>query len=212
MTDRRFEGISDETVVVNHSSDAFEDRTVVVNHQPNEVEDQTVVVSHPVSEVEDQTVVVSHPVSEVSDHTVVAPPASVNDAAKIAVKPAEGRSLRKAIGGGLDPQRPIAEAPGALPWEVQPTGERGVAQGLPVSYGARVNTRMPLVTGNDEVRRLVGPAPEARHVQIVAGREALPSLRQRDRKRGVATLVAYAGVVVACAIGLYGVATVAFGW
>ena len=138
--------------------------------------------------------------------------AGIAGSTQLPVRTPQRPSLRRIIGGGLDPRRPIAEAPGSLPWEVQPPGERGVAQGLPVSYGARVQTDMPLEFGIDEVQRRVGPAPEASHVAVVQGRDLLPSLQRRDRKRSLITLLAYAGVTVACALGLWGVASIAFGW
>lgn len=225
----------DRTIVVPHSSPEASDRTIVVNQPiaesaPEQVAgDHTIVVNQPQAGassgradpsiaddlVGDGTVVVAaareetapRPRRDRREHS----PAGSNPASAVAA-PKEKRSLRRIIGGGLDPRRPIAEAPGSLPWEVQPPGERGVAQGLPVSYGARVQTDMPLEVGIDEVQRRVGPAPEASHVAVVQGRDLLPSLQRRDRKRSLITLLAYAGVTVACALGLWGVASIAFGW
>lgn len=225
----------DRTIVVAQPSSEVSDHTVVVNQSiaesvPEQLAgDHTVVVNQPhvgtssgqadpgaVDDlVGDGTVVVAAAREETAprsrrdrrEHASAdSNPASPVDA------PKEKRSLRRIIGGGLDPRRPIAEAPGSLPWEVQPAGERGVAQGLPVSYGARVQTDMPLEVGIDEVQRRVGPAPEASHVAVVQGRDLLPSLQRRDRKRSLITLLAYAGVTVACALGLWGVASIAFGW
>lgn len=225
----------DETVVVNQPASEVSDHTVVVNQPiaesaPEQVAgDHTIVVNQPQAGassgradpgiaddlVGDGTVVVAaareetapRPRRDRREH----PAAGSNPASAVAA-PKGKRSLRRIIGGGLDPRRPIAEAPGSLPWEVQPAGERGVAQGLPVSYGARVQTDMPLEVGIDEVQRRVGPAPEASHVAVVQGRDLLPSLQRRDRKRSLITLLAYAGVTVACALGLWGVASIAFGW
>lgn len=229
----------DETVVVGQPASEVSDHTVVVNQSVREraiessndqmAEDHTIVVNQPQAGassgradpgiaddlVGDGTVVVAaareetapRPRRDRREHS----PAGSNPASAVAA-PKEKRSLRRIIGGGLDPRRPIAEAPGSLPWEVQPAGERGVAQGLPVSYGARVQTDIPLEVGIDEVQRRVGPAPEASHVAVVQGRDLLPSLQRRDRKRSLITLLAYAGVTVACALGLWGVASVAFGW
>ena len=225
----------DRTIVVPHPSPEASDRTIVVNQPsaesaPEQVAgDHTIVVNQPQAGassgradpsiaddlVGDGTVVVAAAREETApgprrdrrEHS----PAGSNPASAVAA-PKEKRSLRRIIGGGLDPRRPIAEAPGSLPWEVQPPGERGVAQGLPVSYGARVQTDMPLEVGIDEVQRRVGPAPEASHVAVVQGRDLLPSLQRRDRKRSLITLLAYAGVTVACALGLWGVASIAFGW
>ena len=225
----------DRTIVVPHPSPEASDRTIVVNQPiaesaPEQVAgDHTIVVNQPQAGassgradpgiaddlVGDGTVVVAaareetapRPRRDRREHS----PAGSNPASAVAA-PKEKRSLRRIIGGGLDPRRPIAEAPGSLPWEVQPAGERGVAQGLPVSYGARVQTDMPLEVGIDEVQRRVGPAPEASHVAVVQGRDLLPSLQRRDRKRSLITLLAYAGVTVACALGLWGVASIAFGW
>ncbi len=75
-----------------------------------------------------------------------------------------------------------------------------------------MQTDIPLEVGIDEVQRRVGPAPEASHVAVVQGRDLLPSLQRRDRKRSLITLLAYACVTVACALGLWGVASIAFGW
>ena len=225
----------DRTIVVPHPSPEASDRTIVVNQPiaesaPEQVAgDHTIVVNQPQAGassgradpgiaddlVGDGTVVVAaareetapRPRRDRREHS----PAGSNPASAVAA-PKEKRSLRRIIGGGLDPRRPIAEAPGSLPWEVQPPGERGVAQGLPVSYGARVQTDMPLEVGIDEVQRRVGPAPEASHVAVVQGRDLLPSLQRRDRKRSLITLLAYACVTVACALGLWGVASIAFGW
>ncbi len=225
----------DETVVVNQPASEVSDHTLVVNQPIAEsapeqmAEDHTIVVNQPQAGVSsghadpgtaddlvgDGTVVVAAAREETAprsrrdrrEHASFdSNPASPVDA------PKEKRSLRRIVGGGLDPRRPIAEAPGSLPWEVQPAGERGVAQGLPVSYGARVQTDMPLEFGIDEVQRRVGPAPEGSHVAVVQGRDLLPSLQRRDRKRSLITLLAYAGVTVACALGLWGVASIAFGW
>ena len=225
----------DRTIVVPHPSPEVSDRTIVVNQPiaesaPEQVAgDHTIVVNQPQAGassgradpgiaddlVGDGTVVVAaareetapRPRRDRREHS----PAGSNPASAVAA-PKEKRSLRRIIGGGLDPRRPIAEAPGSLPWEVQPPGERGVAQGLPVSYGARVQTDMPLEVGIDEVQRRVGPAPEASHVAVVQGRDLLPSLQRRDRKRSLITLLAYACATVACALGLWGVASIAFGW
>lgn len=230
---------SDHTVVVAQPAPEVSDHTVVVNHAGSEhlVDDRTVVVNQPHADapathvgaetvddlVGDGTVVVAAPAEtaprsrrdrrergsrrgtpeQASADSNPAPPVDA---------PQEKRSLRRIIGGGLDPQRPIAEAPGSLPWEMQPTGERGVSQGLPVSYGARVQTEMPLELGIDEVQRRVGPAPDASHVEVVQGRHLLPSLQRRDRKRNLVTLLLYTGLTVACVFGLWGVATIAFGW
>lgn len=225
----------DRTIVVAQPAPEVSDHTIVVNQPvaepvPEQVAgDHTVVVNQPQAGtssgqsdpgaaddlVGDGTVVVA------AAHAEAAPrsrrdrrertSADSNPAPPVDA-PKEKRSLRRIIGGGLDPRRPIAEAPGSLPWEVQAAGERGVAQGLPVSYGARVQTDMPLEVGIDEVQRRVGPAPEAGHVEVMQGRDLLPSLQRRERKRSLVTLLSYAGVTVACALGLWGVASIAFGW
>lgn len=124
-------------------------------------------------------------------------------------QPREERELRHIVGVGLDPNRPIAPAPGAPPWELQ--GERGVSRGLPVSYGARPSTAMPVQTGRDEILRTIGPAPAPTEVAVVQGRAQLPSLQQRDRKRKIFTLAMYAGVLGVSVLGLWGVALIAFG-
>lgn len=123
---------------------------------------------------------------------------------------ADERDLQKIIGTGLDPDRPIAPAPGTLPWEA--IAERGVTRGLPVSYGARPNAEMPLRTGHDEIFRTIGPAPAQSEVHVAQHREQLPSLRERDRRRKVTTLAVYSAVIVFSVVGLYVVAAIAFGW
>lgn len=217
------EMLEDRTMVVNRPHEVVSDGTVVVNRPHEAVGDGTVVVNRPVEPLDDGTVVVNHPRGGAGDEAPApaAPQrrrdrrAQVSGGSNPALPveaPKEKRSLRRIIGGGLDPKRPIAQAPGSMPWEQQPVGERGVAQGLTVSYGARVRTEMPLQTGVDEVQRRVGPAPEAQAVRVVEGREALPSLSRRDRKRRLVTLAIYLGVTLACALGLVEVASIAFGW
>ncbi len=98
-----------------------------------------------------------------------------------------------------------------MPWDAQPTGERGLSQGLPVSYGARTQTEIALQDGIDEAQRRVGPVPEHTPVHVVAGRAQLPSLERKDRHRKRMTLAIYGGVIVACIFGLWGVAAIAFG-
>lgn len=224
----------DRTIIVSQPVHEASDHTVVVNQSAPEVSDHTVVVNQPLHA--DDLAAVSAPdesVDEVGDGTVVVPAAAEagspsrrdrrergeaaaqaatgSDPAPPVDAPREKRSLRRIVGGGLDPRRPIAEAPGSAPWETQSAGERGVAQGLPVSYGARVQTDMPLEVGIDEVQRRVGPAPEASHVEVVQGRDLLPSLQRRDRKRSLITLLVYAGLTALCIFGLWGVASIAFG-
>lgn len=217
------EMLEDRTMVVNRPHEVVSDGTVVVNRPHEAVGDGTVVVNRPVEPLDDGTVVVNHPRGGAGDEAPApaAPQRRRDRRAQVSggsnpappvEAPKEKRSLRRIIGGGLDPKRPIAQAPGSMPWEQQPVGERGVAQGLTVSYGARVRTEMPLQTGVDEVQRRVGPAPEAQAVRVVEGREALPSLSRRDRKRRLVTLAIYLGVTLACALGLVGVASIAFGW
>lgn len=211
--------ISDHTVVVNQADavravDSGEnlDYTVVANH-PQELRGPAETTGDPLP-VAEGTMVVPQRRRARREAVHIASAASVPgvDPAPPIAEPKARRSLRRIVGGGLDPNRPIAEAPGSLPWEVQAAGVRGVAQGLPVSYGTRVNTDMPVEQGIDLVQRVVGPAPAARPVAIAPGREQLPSLTKRDRRRRGVTLAVYAAVTVACVFGLWGVASIAFGW
>lgn len=129
---------------------------------------------------------------------------------------AERTRLGRLVPGGdtsaLDARRPIAPVPGMLPWDARPVAERGVSQGLPVSYGARTRIETPLETGLDEAQRRVGPAPEATPVIPLEGRSELPSLQRRDKRRTRVTLALYLAGSLACLLGLWGVASIAFGW
>lgn len=100
---------------------------------------------------------------------------------------------------------------GGAPGEVLPEGERGVGQGMPVRYGARFATTSVWYADEDAVQRQLGAAPESPGVQVLAGREALPSLRRRDRRRRIVTLSLYGTTIVVCALGLWGVASIALG-
>ena len=112
---------------------------------------------------------------------------------------------------GLDPERRIGEMPARMPWEEPPSPEPGLHQGLPVVYGPRVSGRDGAGSGEDEVVRRVGPPPPSSAVTVRRGREALPSLARRDRRARRATLLLYCAVVLAAALGLWGVARLAFG-
>ena len=197
-----------------------DDATVAVN-------DATIAVN-PRGLVDDSTVVVA------GDATVAAPAGrygrrgdrpvetsgSVSTSASVSAsvalpveEPPHTRSIPGSTlpGSGLDPDRPIALAPGTAPWEALPTGERGVTRELPVSYGARHQTAPELQLGVDEVQRRLGPAPQGHPVQPREGREALPSLERRDRRRRLATLALYAAALTVCVLGLIGVASLVFG-
>lgn len=219
--------LDDFTVVAARAEPEVDEHTIAVNQR--EVDDLTIVANQPTL-AEDGTVVVaaaadgdsgsdgggdSRPRDQESargSKSGQAQSAAESRAATPAATSGQRGLLKRIVGGGLDVNRPIAQAPGSLPWEQQPTGVRGVSQGLPVSYGARVQTETPLETGVDEVQRRVGPAPEPRQVAVLQDREALPSLRRRDQKRTLVTLLMYAGVTLACVFGLWGLAAIAFGW
>jgi hypothetical protein len=115
-------------------------------------------------------------------------------------------------GTRFDPHRVIAPAPGSLPWDEQPRGQRGLTQGLPVRTGARQLTVMPVQWGEDEVQRTVGPVPPWQAVTIREGRQTLPSLARRDRRARVLTLAAYGCVIAASVAGLLALAWTAFEW
>ena len=219
----------DATVVAPQASveTPADDATIVAAQPAPLTDDATVVVS-------DATVVVNDPQfvakrEQLAELTVVVPSApqprkrrselrdqGVQRTATEAPPVAEPADDRTAVSlarssSGLDPERLIAPAPGTMPWELPPSGERGVTQGLPVSYGARSESQGMPPTGPDEVQRRLGPAPQGHHVQVRGGREVLPSLVRRDRKRRVATLAGYAAALLVCVLGLWGVASIAFG-
>lgn len=178
-------------------------------------EDHTVVVSgdDTVAIPNDRTRVAGRRERRIAEHSRQAEAAqqlSRSNPAPPVEQPAPERELRQIVDTGLDPHRPIAPVPGALPWE--PSAERGVSRGLPVSYGARPNAEMPLQTGIDEVTRKVGPPPAQSEVQVAQHREQLPSLQDKDRRRKVKTLAVYCAVIAISVLGLYVVATIAFGW
>lgn len=136
------------------------------------------------------------------------------DAPTVSVGPKETSRppARVPQGLGLDPRRPIAPAPGSTPWDSAPVGERGLSQGLPVSYGARPQGAPELLTGVDEVQRRLGPPPAAHPVTVRTGREALPSIARRDRRTRPLTLALYGVVCAISLVGLWLVASVSFGW
>lgn len=111
---------------------------------------------------------------------------------------------------GLEFHAPIAPAPGHSLWQHERTGERGVSQGLPVSYGARVHGAVAPRSGPDEVLRVVGAPPADSRVELRLGREALPSLERRERRSRAVTLVLYGIVSIACLGALLGVASLVF--
>lgn len=220
----------DETIVhTRHEEDvAVVDDTYAVADEAHAVTDESHAVTDETFAVADETIVVN------ADSTVVVParptsaPVRRRDrrvAAQRGLRDPQGtdpappvkegqrsQGLHLGVGAGFDADRPIAPVPGAMPWEAAFSGERGVSQGLPVSYGARLQTETRLQTGVDEVQRVVGPAPAATPVGVLAGREQLPSLQRKDLRRKRITLAIYGGVIVACAVGLWGVAAIAFGW
>lgn len=144
----------DRTIVVPHSSPEASDRTIIVNQPiaesaPEQVAgDHTIVVNQPQAGassgradpsiaddlVGDGTVVVAaareetapRPRRDRREHS----PAGSNPASAVAA-PKEKRSLRRIIGGGLDPRRPIAEAPGSLPWRCSLRASAGSHRGFP---------------------------------------------------------------------------------
>lgn len=219
--DDEINAVSDETIVVTS------DETVVVSIDQTVagVNDHTVVVTRDEAHAAgDETIMVP------ADATLVVPantperrrdrrlarqPNVQETAGSNPAPPVEdtryNRDLQHGVGTGLDLERPIAPVPGTMPWEMQPAGERGLSQGLPVSYGARMRTETPLQAGVDEAQRRVGPAPDATPVYVVNGRPQLPSIQRKDRRRKRITLAIYGGVILACGLGLWWVAAIAFG-
>lgn len=228
------ETLGDETIVVagdetivhtRHEQDfVVPDEAYVATNEAHAEPDESHVLTDETFAVADETIVVN------VDSTVVVPtgsPVRRRDrrvAAQRGLQYAQGTDPAPPVEEGhlsqdldlgasacFDADRPIAPAPGTMPWEAAFSGERGVSQGLPVSYGARLQTETRLQTGVDEVQRVVGPAPAAAFVTVIPGREQLPSLQRKDLRRKRITLAVYGGVIVACAVGLWGVAVIAFG-
>lgn len=203
--------VSGETNVVTEETHLVSDGRHAVTDETVAVADETIVVN-----AESTIVVPASPQEKRRDRRVAAQRSQQYPHGSDPAPPIEElqRSQDRFLGldAGFDADRPIAPAPGAMPWETAFSGERGVSQGLPVSYGARLQTETRLQTGVDEVQRLVGPAPEATPVGVLAGREQLPSLQRKDLYRKRITLALYGGVIIACVVGLWGVAAIAFGW
>lgn len=228
VVDRRAGQSVDETVVVHRAALGERDDTVVVARRPSDpVDDRT---------VDDTTVVASgvargrasgddaakgvgrrarrRAAERAAERDAArAAEAARRDAAPSGDETAEARRHGSVPSRdrGMDPTRRIRPAPGTNPWDAQPEGERGVAQGLPVRYGARTSTQTEAQRGLDEVQRTVGPPPPGSVVPVRTGRQSLPSLERRDRRRRIVTLVLYGATVVLCVLGLWGVATLAFG-
>ena len=223
------EHTSDETIVVTEQRAAdmpVDDATIVVPQVSVEsavesavepgIDDATIVVP----QVSVESTVASAVEPDVDDATIVVPQSSftTDDATVVEARAAAAQdadptsiSLPRPT-TGFDPERPIAPAPGMLQWEPPASGERGVMQGLPVSYGARSAEYGLPQLGSDEVQRRLGPAPAGYQVFVRSGRDSLPSLARRDTRRRTATLVGYAGAVLVSVLGLWGLASVAFGW
>lgn len=200
-----------EDIAVNDDTYAVTDETHAVTDDTYAVIDETIVVNA------DSTVVVStSPPSSRRDRRVAAQGGLQHSQGSDPAPPIEeeqrSQGLHLGVGAGFDAGRPIAPVPGMMPWEAAFSGERGVSQGLPVSYGARLQTETRLQIGVDEAQRVVGPAPTATPVYVLADREQLPSLQRKDLRRKRTTLAIYGGVIVACVVGLWGVAAIAFGW
>lgn len=188
-------------------------------------DDRTVVRPAPSEPPEDATVVA--PRDAAADETVVAPPrAEVDDATEPRTRgggsvalPVEdpgpaspvSLSLRTASGPGLDPERRIAAIPDRKPWEEGPAPERGVRPGAPVVYGARSERLGDSGAGPDDLHRRLGDPPAARSVPVREHRPALPSVERRARRLRRRTLLGYAAAVLVAALGLWGVAILAFG-
>lgn len=196
----------DLTVVVNAATDdtvVTGDETVAMNLGSGDAAgDQTVVVAQA---FRDETVVVGGAAGR-------ATAADTNSAALAAGRSQSGVPAGAPVAQGLDPRRPIAAVPGSAPWDSGPEVERGVSQGLPVSYRARPHQMGAPLPGLDEVQRKLGPAPAAAPVAVRQGREALPSLERRERRGRVATLLLFGAVLIVSVAGLWGLALIAFGW
>lgn len=147
-----------------------------------------------------------HPGDPTEDTTQATP-----DRSRTASATTRKAQLHQNTGAPLDRNRVIAPAPGDTPWSVLPQGERGIAQGLPVAYGANPQTAPALLTGVDEVKRELGDAPNGAPVSVREGRDVLPSLERKYTLQRVRTLVTLGVLIMASVFGLVWVASVAFG-
>lgn len=205
--------VGDETVVAPRGT---VDETVVVARSSSNHEqvgfDETIAT--------DGTIVFARPADDIGGETVVAAPKRRRDLRQPTTKPVPVAPALNGSESGfgsqsqysLDSRRRISAVPGATPWDEAPAGERGVSQGIPVSYGARAEGFQEPLQGIDEVQRRIGPAPVANYVAVREGREGLPSMARRSSRERVTTLALYAGVVAVSLLGLWGIAKLAFGW
>ena len=135
----RDRALDDATIVVNVDQSAA---AVTPAPVPAQVEDavsgETIVVTgdETVVVVADATIVV--PVGNPQrrrDRRVTAQSSLQDSVSSNPAPPIEdthhNRDLRYGVGAGLDSDRPIAPVPGSMPWDAQPSGERGLS---PVSY------------------------------------------------------------------------------
>lgn len=223
--------VDDATSVVNRAGAASmaEDATPVVtrvdrvetapSEEPAAIDDATYVVNRASTEAapDDATIVSMRPGAEPADDSGAASAAPQASASVPSASFADYMRAGSAATGtgtgtaGLDPDRRIAQVPGRLPWEIAPTAESGVHQGLPVVYGPRGPVDAETGGQLDEVHRQIGPAPAATFVPVREGREALASTRRRERRSRTVTLVAYGAVGVVAVLGLWGIAVLAFG-
>lgn len=109
----------------------------------------------------------------------------------------------------LDPRRAVVESPfpqteGALP-------KRGVRPGMPVLYTPRSGAAEDQDAARAEaLEQRIGPPPPA-HPIASAQRDGLPSTARANRRFGVAVLAGFAAALVVSALGLWGIAVLAFG-
>lgn len=157
---------------------------------------------------------------ETEDATVVAareePARSPSPGARAAVSSPLAEYMRTASktgagATGLDPERRIAEVPDRMPWEAEPRAEAGLRPGLPVVYGPRAGEDPETWPIDDEIRLRLGSPPGSSPVPLREGREELPSLARRERRRRAFTLAGYGVAVVVAALGLWAIARLALG-
>lgn len=162
----------------------------------------------PAPDGEDATVVVAMPAQPDDDSTRVvgrtgdpAPPVpepeySSEDLAKLMFKPP------------LDPRRRVKPAPFEQPDHTLP--KRGVRQGMPVIFGETGPQAGEQGSSPLDLERRIGAVPKSTAL-TPAARDGLPSMAQLNRKFRLLALAGGAGVVVVVALGLWGIATLAFG-
>ncbi|QBE49376.1 hypothetical protein [Leucobacter triazinivorans] len=107
----------------------------------------------------------------------------------------------------LDPRYRVPAAPTGAPEHALP--RRGVSPGLPVVSATRTELRP--TTSDAPLEQRVGPIPDSTPQPPAAPRDGLRSIARADRRFGAVALAGFAAAVLCSALGLWGVAVLAFG-